>query len=252
MSARIRTLALVVRRVDYSNSSQVVTLSTRERGLVRAIAKGIHRPGQLAFSGPFDLGVLYEVVYVPRRAPAMGILTESAVIDAHRGLRADLGRHAAALAVIEILGSVGTEDEPQPDLFDLAAGTLGAIEAAGPELPLVFFLIRALEAIGLQLRLDACAECGAALPAAGPAHLSLRLGGILCPRCRGEDPGARPVRGSTIRLWAALARSRLSRIDRVELEPVDVRRVARLVRDAWIFLLERRLRSLEYVEGLKI
>ncbi|MBN1421251.1 MAG: DNA repair protein RecO [Planctomycetes bacterium] len=248
---RIRTLALAIRRVDYSNSSQIVTLCARETGLVRGIAKGIHRPAQAAFSGPFDLGILYEVVYAPRRAPAMAVLTESYVVDGFRGLRADVGRYAAALGVIEVLGSVGSEDEPQPALFDLACGTLGAIETAGPELPLVFFLVRALDAIGFQPRLDGCAECGTPPPPAGAVHLSLRLGGILCARCRGMDPAARPVRPSTVRLWAALARSRVRRVDRIAMAPNDVRRVANLVREAWIFLLERRLRSLEYVMAAK-
>jgi len=251
MSERVRTPALVVRRIDFSNTSQIVTLSARETGLVRAIAKGIHRAAQPAFSGPFDLGILYEVVYAPRRPPGMAVLTESYVVDGFRRLRTDVGRYAAALAVIEVLGSVGSEDEPQPALFDLACGTLGAIETAGPGFPLVFFLVRALDAIGLHPRLDACAECGAPPPRAGGVHLSLRLGGILCSGCREKDPAARQVRPSTVRLWAALARSRVSRIDRIDMAPIDVQRVARLVRDAWIFLLERRLHSLEYVMALK-
>jgi DNA repair protein RecO (recombination protein O) len=186
-----KTLAIPLRAIDFSDSSQVIWLFTREAGLVEGLAKGAHREKN-PFQGPFDLCVLYEAVYLEARGAALALLTEAVVLDGFRGLRRRWEAHAAASHVIEFLRAVTVANDPAPELFDLTAETLEALgdSRAGGVLSLVArFDVRALRLLGLLAPLDACVVCGRQWPGGDVrVFLSPRAGGILCRRCRFERP----------------------------------------------------------------
>ena len=68
--------ALVLRTVDFSESSLVVTLFTREFGKIGALAKGARR-----LKGPFesalDLLALCRIVFLRKSSDALDLLTEA-------------------------------------------------------------------------------------------------------------------------------------------------------------------------------
>ncbi len=188
---KLKTLAIPIRCVDFSDSSQVVSLFTRELGLVEGIAKGAHRD-KSPFQGPFDLAVLYELVFIERQQEGLAILTESTVIDGFRGVRRSWQRHVAATHVIEFLRAVVSPAEPERNLFELTARTLRLL--ASPEAPptgplLLAYDTRALAELGFLGPLTACVECGRERPPEPrPVFLSPRSRGILCRFCREESP----------------------------------------------------------------
>jgi len=210
-----KTLALPIRCVDFSDSSQVVSLFTRSFGLVEAIAKGAHREKN-PFQGPFDLAVLYEAVFVERGAAGLSILTEATVLEGYRGVRASWPKHRAASHMIELLRAVTVPEEEEPDLFDLCLRMLDRLaDPAGPaaEPLLLSFDACALHALGFLAPLDACVECGRERPDEDrPIFLSPRARGVLCRFCRSEapDPAGVTLPGPAVRLWEALAQEDLT------------------------------------------
>ena len=81
--------AIVLRRLDYSETSQILALFTREHGQVRVIAKGIKRSTRSRFAVGIDLLELGHVVWSARedRPQNLGILTEWKQVNAFVGLR---------------------------------------------------------------------------------------------------------------------------------------------------------------------
>ena len=65
----VHTRALVLRRTDWSETSQIVTVDTRDHGIVDLLAKGSRRMARpsSSFAEPLDLAGWYDVVYRPRR-----------------------------------------------------------------------------------------------------------------------------------------------------------------------------------------
>ena len=194
--------AVVLYRSDYSNTSQVVSLLTRDRGRIDGLAKGAHR-SKNPFQGPFDLGILYEVTWIERRAGQLAILTEAEVLEGFRALRRDLGRHVLAAQTVELLQAVSMPAEPTPGLFDLARAAWIAIDREPlDELPwrLLHFEVLALRELGFLPSVDACASCGQAWPGKGrPAYFSAIEGGLICRACRSgrsEQVGRTRARGS--------------------------------------------------------
>ena len=203
-----KTSAIPIRRVDFSESSQIVALFTREYGLVEGIAKGAYRP-KSSFQGPFELCVLYEVLFVERRA-GLSLLTESTVLDGFRGVRTRWSRYVAALHVLELVRAVATAGAVESLLFDLAVETLRSVSAArenGIAALRVRFDALALRALGLLAPINACVACGRVWPGGNkPAFFSRHAGGLLCIRCRASTAhaGAESLAGPLVRTLGLL------------------------------------------------
>jgi DNA repair protein RecO (recombination protein O) len=243
-----KTLAVPIRVNDFSNSSQVVSLFTREFGLVDGLAKGAHR-SRSPFQGPFDLAVLYEVLFLDRRSAGLALLTEATVVDGFRGVRARWDRHVAAAHIVEFLRVVAVAGEGSQELFDLVRETLCSLAASprGIESIVLGFDARALGILGLFGPAVACVECGRPWPEGNrPVFFSAALGGLVCRSCRER----RPVRGALVPAATVRALNRLALRGGPRDappsgdEPVPAP-VRRLVRDLRTNLLERQLVLLE-------
>src|SRR3954466_2231108 len=77
---------ICLRKVEYSETSQILTLFGREQGLVRVIAKGAHRTtkqGASKFGGGIDLLDLGEAVFTLDLEKQLGTLTEWTLAEGH-------------------------------------------------------------------------------------------------------------------------------------------------------------------------
>ncbi len=71
-----KTLALVLRAVEFSETSSVVTLFTRDFGKIRGLAKGARRP-KGPFESALDLLSLCRLVFLRKSSEALDLLTEA-------------------------------------------------------------------------------------------------------------------------------------------------------------------------------
>ena len=200
-----KALALVVRGTDWSETSRIATLWTREFGKVRALAKGGRRL-KSSFEVAFDLLTVCHVVVIRKHSGGLDLLTEARVAERFPHLRTDLQALYAGYYVAELLTD-GTQDyDPHPVLFDAALDTLrGLADPAERPGHVSAFELAWLRELGYSPRLDACAACGKDL--SGPAAAGTRVGygpsagGVLCSACL---PAARDHRLLSGPAWVAL------------------------------------------------
>ena len=187
VSRFLRTPAIVLRKIDFSETSQVLHLYTRALGKIPCIAKGSKR-AKSAFRGAFDLLGLYDVIRLEKQPGDLDLLTQSESIREYRGLRGDLGRFGAACWLAEFTSEMTMDAQPQPDLFDLLKASLEKLDADAPVAETVFlFWGQALRILGFEPRMGECGLCKARL--SGPeAFFSARDGGVVCTRCAPRDP----------------------------------------------------------------
>src|SRR5436305_8512397 len=125
-----KTLALVLRTTDWSETSRIATLWTREVGKVRALAKGGRRL-KSNFESALDLLTVCSIVFLRKSSGSLDLLTEAQVVQRFPRLRADLGALYAAYYVAELLADWTEDYDPHPPLFDEALATLRAVGTAG-------------------------------------------------------------------------------------------------------------------------
>src|SRR4029079_6611937 len=99
---------ICIRKVEYSETSQILTLFSREHGRLQLIAKGAHRrtkAGASKFDGGIDLLDLGDAVFSHAPERELAPLCEWHLIDGHLELRnnlrsINLGLYAAELVTM--------------------------------------------------------------------------------------------------------------------------------------------------------
>src|SRR5580658_455875 len=125
-----KAIALVLRVVEFSETSSVVTLFTREFGKVRGLAKGARRP-KGPFESALDLLSLCRIVFLRKSSDALDLLTEAKLERRFRPAPRSLSSLYAGYYVAELLTEFTDDSDPHPQLFDAASETLLALGNGG-------------------------------------------------------------------------------------------------------------------------
>jgi DNA repair protein RecO (recombination protein O) len=194
-----KALALVVRGTDWSETSRITTLFTRELGKIRALAKGGRRL-KSNFDCAFDLLSLCRIVFLRKSHGGLDLLTEARLEEQFPILRNNLRALYAGYYIAELLAD-GTQDyDPHPALFDAALESLRNLgNSVNPRAVVSAFELVWLRELGYSPRLDACATCGVEVPGGGA--FSPSAGGVVCPGC---SPAAGDRRWLTPECLAAM------------------------------------------------
>ena len=185
-----KTQAIVLRVIEFSETSLVVTLFTEHFGKIGALAKGARRP-KGPFEGGLDLLSVVRIVFLRKSSEALDLLTEAKLERRFRSAQHDLSRLYAGYYVAELLAELTDNGDPHPELFALADETLLALDGGGPVAAAVLrFEVHALRLLGHLPSLAECVGCGKPVEAAARVPFGLVVGGVLCSKCR---PGQRQV-----------------------------------------------------------
>ena len=183
----------MVRQHKLGEADRIVTLLTREHGLVRAVAKGVRRT-RSKFGSRLEPFAHIDVQLHPGRN--LDIVTQVVSIDAFTtDIVSDYGRYTSACAVLETAERLaGEERAPASALHRLTVGALRAVaDGTRPrELVLDAYLLRAMGTAGWAPALIECARCAAPGP-----HRAFHIGagGSVCVHCRpsGSTTPPQPV-----------------------------------------------------------
>ncbi len=209
--------AIVIRVVDFSESSLVVTLFTKEFGKIGALAKGAKRL-KSSFESALDLLALCRIVFLHKTSEALDLLTEAKLLRRFRPYGRDLLNLYAGYYVAELLGDLTDENDPHPELFDLADETLAALAAGEPVARCVIrFELGMLKNLGHMPSLQSCAECGAAVSGLGRIAFGQLDGGVLCEQCRAGKKQIVMVNAGVLKTMAQLAEQATQAWQRMEI-----------------------------------
>ena len=197
-----KTMGIVVRIVEFSESSCIVTLLTRDFGKITAIAKGARRR-KSPFEGALDLLSISRIVFLHKTSEALDLLTEAKLERCFRSASSDLNRLYAGYYVAELVAAMTDEADPYPDLFDLAEDVLVSIDRGETICDQLFRLeVGSLTILGHKPMLENCAGCGREKTIATErVNFGLHAGGVFCDRCR---QGKTNVISLTADSWEAL------------------------------------------------
>ncbi len=241
-----RDRAVVLRQHKLGEADRIITLLTRDHGLVRAVAKGVRRT-RSRFGGRLEPFGHIDVQVYPGRHPGRGLstVTQVQILDAFTDpIVADYALYTTASAVLETAERLaGEEHAPARGQYLLTVGALRALAAARhpAELVLDSYLLRAMSVAGWAPALTECARCGEQ----GPLRaFHAAAGGAVCVHCR--PPGSATPAEGVLDLMLALEKGVW---DAAEASGHTERSQASgLVAAHLQWHLERQLRSLPMIE----
>jgi DNA repair protein RecO (recombination protein O) len=210
-----RCEAIVLSRMDFGEADRILTLYSRQHGKLRVIAKGARRP--LSRLGP-HLEYFSRARLMLARGRELDVVTGAETADAHLAIRDDLDAFGHASHMVEILGRLTEERQENAAVFDLLASSLRLLaDGVDPFHVTRHYEMALLALLGFRPELYRCIECGEEL-APAPHQFATSMGGFLCERCHGREPGARVVSVAAQKYLRALDRRGLAATVRLQLD----------------------------------
>lgn len=176
-----KTSGVILRGRTYGEADRILTLFTKERGKLDAIAKGArrtksHLAGRLEFGNEVLLGL--------HRGRNLDVVVSADIERAHWQHLVAPEHFAAASLIVELIDAFCEPDLAQPEIYALLTAALGAIGQSEEPLSLLpRFSLRLLDALGLAPPIGTCVHCGAALGEES-AWVDAEQGGFGCEGCR--------------------------------------------------------------------
>ncbi len=190
-----KTEAVVLRGVDFSETSRIVTFLTPDRGRISCIAKGARRKNSRL--GPvLDTFNRVELIYYHKEGRQVQTLAEASLLDGFFRIKQDLEGGVYAGLVLEMAYKAAREEEPSLPLYiALLRGLTNLSMWSGDvRTHISWQIMQLLTAAGYTPELFQCIHCGASVSAASGFDLS---GGVSCAHCRRNLRLTEPV-------WTAL------------------------------------------------
>jgi DNA repair protein RecO (recombination protein O) len=238
--------AIVLRRTNLGETDKIVTLLTRERGKLNAVAKGARRPSS-RLAGATELFGLCHVLLACGRS--LDVLTQVDVREAFASLRGNLNRIAAASYLCELADHFTEERHPNAEVFDLLLAGLYVVSALDDmALVVAGYTLQLLAASGYAPELEACARCrkeDEAFRAFSPA-----LGGVVCRACRPMVKDAMWLEAGTVALMRRLLGTDLGVAVRAEPSPVVRGQLLKAVRRFLDYRSDRPIVSARFLDEL--
>ncbi len=216
-SRSFRAEAVVLNHQNWGEADRLVTLYTRQRGKLRAVAKGARktRSRKAGHLQPFTHVVL-------QLATARGpfIITQVETLNAFGPIREDLTLTGQAAYLVELIHR-----------FMLVAR---------------YYEMRLLDYLGFRPQLQTCLHCGDLLEPVAQ-FFSGSEGGILCPNCANQHPSLRPVSMETLKYLRHFQRSSYHEAARANPEANIRAELESLMQFYLTYLLERGLNSPRFI-----
>ena len=251
--ALVQDRCICLRKTEYSETSQILTLFSRAHGIVRVIAKGAHRrtkAGASKFDGGIDFLDVGQAVFSHDPARDLPPLTEWNLCEGHLELRRSLRGIYLGLYAAELVGRLFEEHDAHPDLFDRLEGVLADLATPRREEAFLAFELDLLRESGYLAELFACALCGTEMDGTEAAFFTPGRGGVVCRNCEGAAPDRTPLDPRLLRMLQGVLRLprsngaiiRLPQLTRHQTDPIN-----RLFADHVEHTLGKRLKLPRYV-----
>jgi DNA repair protein RecO (recombination protein O) len=243
-----RVEAIVIRRRDWGEADRLLTLYTRERGKIQAVAKGARKPTSRK-AGHIELFTRTKLLIA--RSRSIDIITQAETSEVYRPLRESLETSTLAHYFAELLDRFTGEAETDHNLFDLLSLALAWLcEADDSRLVARYYELRLLELAGFRPELHHCPSCGKQLEPL-KSFFSSAQGGVLCPTCGQSRRDAFPLSLKAFKVlrygqthdWDQFRRLRLTASLHAEIEKTLYLYL--------LYVLERNLKSVEFLRQLR-
>lgn len=202
--------AIVIRSREYGESDRLVTLFSREKGKIEALAKGVRKPKSTQRGGTQLFTYADFLLY---NGKTLDTVSQAHPKESFIHLWEDFDRTIAASGIAELLDISTTSKQPEPELFTLTLSFLFIIKQLDPYMAQASYALRLMEIHGYLPTMDRCVKCGKVLNGE-QVFLSAEAGGFLCSMCKNNEI-VRSLNPGSLALMRQLHKVHLTKLDRL-------------------------------------
>ena len=161
MSRTYKATGINLKAQAFGESDRIVTILTREFGLIRATAPGA-RKHLSSLGGRSGMFVVNQLLIAKGRS--IDKITQAQTIKTYPGLGGDLGKLAASQYLAEIVLAQALSEYPQDELFEVFNEHLNRLEKSPKNRSVLAYLVNGifqlLALAGLKPQVEACCLTG--------------------------------------------------------------------------------------------
>ncbi len=244
-----KTQAIVLSRFELGEADRVLTLLTPHDGKLKAIAKGVRRPGSRIGGSVEPFAELHLVLV---RGRTFDVITQASVGEAWLALRDRLESAATAWYIGELAERAVEERAAAYPVYALLRRAFQLLDdGMAPGRVARWYEYGLADALGMRPEVDRCVECDRPLEEQESFRWVPALGGVLCQRHPGPPVEQVGLSLAALKLLKAYRRLDIEAIAglrvpaEVELEAENALR--RFIRH----VLEREARSLAFLDEVR-
>ncbi len=214
---------IVIREQDYSESSKIINILTKEYGIIGVIAKGAKRmkSSLRGVSGKLTYGY-FHIYY---KKDKLSDLISVDLINSFKNIKKDIIKISYTSYLIELVQQI-VKEEPHEEVYKLLIDTITKIDEGYSPLVITNILeLKLLSYLGVNPILDACAICGNKTDI---ITLSADKGGYVCINCYDND---RKVSQKAIKLIRMFYYVDIAKISKLEISDEVKREIDTFIND---------------------
>ncbi len=184
MSQIIKTEAVVLSKMNYGDTSSIVSLFTEDEGKISAIAKGARSP-KSKYGRIIDPLNYLQVVFYKKESREVQLISSAEILDHFPVIKTDLEKLKYAYAIIELVKNLLAEHEINKKLFRGIVKILLKLNTSKekPEVSFGRFFIYILKEVGYEIQIEKCAHCGNNKLEAEDFYFHFEKG-LICGKCK--------------------------------------------------------------------
>lgn len=169
----VHTTAIVLKAIDYGDSSKILTVLSHEDGKIALIAHSAKKPKN-KFSGLAEAGNILDMVYYMKKSRSVQLLKEASYAEKTFAIRQDFEKMAILLSGLELIEQLVHENEVNKPLFDFTRSFLVWLNDTdvNPASVFPYLQLRLIKIMGLGLQLQVPDE------GTSPCYLNIEHGTV--------------------------------------------------------------------------
>lgn len=178
----IKTVAITLRSRKWGDADRIVTFYTKQLGKIRGVARGARR-FKSRMGAALEPLTICELNLLEKPGNSLYLVSQVDLVEPFVRLREDLTLMAAAARMVNVVGAVTPDGDPDPRLFEtLEQGLRSLVVSDDPLITALLFQIRLLGLTGFRPQTDHCTGCGRTKVIQEPQFSPLS-GGLVCQTC---------------------------------------------------------------------
>ena len=185
MSRNYTTNAINLTSYDLSENDKIIVMYSKEKGLIKGIAKGCKKPKS-------KLGAMMQALVANKmiinKGRNLDIISQSEAIDSFKGLKQNFDKLSLSMYCAEVVSNYGIEEDSNSEnIYNLLYQTLSniskSVSTVKTMLTILRFQLKIMDMAGFQICLELCSNCGCDFDENNNYKFSISTGGVLCQRC---------------------------------------------------------------------
>lgn len=178
------TDAINLKSYDLSDADKIILMYSRDKGLIRGVAKGVKKP-KSKLGARMDSLIANTLMFA--KGKSLDRICQAQSINTFNESRHDIDKLMCSSYISEVVSNFGIEEDPcSKEVYDLLYKALDKISRSKTKkdvlIAVIKFQLKMMLISGFSLELDSCLCCGERV-LNEDMYFSQDMGGIICEEC---------------------------------------------------------------------